>query len=40
MASAKQRGRKPTESFVFDNSIVMAWSLEDEVDKDNDSTEC
>ncbi len=33
MASVKERVRKPTEDFVLDNSIVMAWSFEDEVDK-------
>src|SRR5271165_1071161 len=33
MASAKERVRKPAEGFVLDNSIVMAWSFEDEVDK-------
>jgi predicted nucleic acid-binding protein len=33
MPSAKERVRKPTEGFVLDNSIVMAWSFEDEVDK-------
>lgn len=33
MAKAKERVRKPTEGFVLDNSIVMAWSFEDEVDE-------
>ena len=33
MASAKERVRKPTEGFVLDNSIVMAWRFEDEVDE-------
>ena len=33
MAKAKARARKPPEGFVLDNSIVMAWSFEDEVDK-------
>ena len=33
MAKAKKRARKPAEGFVLDNSIVMAWSFEDEVDK-------
>ncbi len=33
MAKAKLRGRKPAEGFVLDNSIVMAWSFEDENDE-------
>jgi len=33
MAKAKARARKPPEGFVLDNSIVMAWSFEDEVDQ-------
>ncbi len=33
MAKAKARARKPPEGFVLDNSIVMAWSFEDKVDK-------
>ena len=33
MAKAKARAHKPPEGFVLDNSIVMAWSFEDEVDK-------
>ena len=33
MAKAKERARKPAEGFVLDNSIVMAWSFEDEVDE-------
>ena len=33
MAKAKGRGRKPREGFVLDNSIVMAWSFEDETDE-------
>jgi predicted nucleic acid-binding protein len=31
MARIKGRDRKPAEGFVLDNSIVMAWSFEDEV---------
>jgi predicted nucleic acid-binding protein len=30
MAKAKGTARKPKEGFVLDNSIVMAWSFEDE----------
>jgi len=33
MAKAKARGHKPKEGFVLDNSIVMAWSFEDEVNE-------
>ena len=30
MAKAKGRAAKPNIGFVLDNSIVMAWSFEDE----------
>jgi predicted nucleic acid-binding protein len=33
MAKPKEHARKPTEGFVLDNSIVMAWSFEDEVNE-------
>jgi len=33
MAKAKGRARKPDLGFVLDNSIVMAWSFEDESDE-------
>ena len=33
MAKAKRRATKPKVSFVLDNSIVMAWSFEDEIDE-------
>jgi len=32
MGKAKARTRKRTLGFVLDNSVVMAWSFEDEVD--------
>ncbi|AMV40229.1 type II toxin-antitoxin system VapC family toxin [Planctomyces sp. SH-PL62] len=32
MARAKGRAVKPSEHFVLDNSIAMAWSFEDETD--------
>jgi predicted nucleic acid-binding protein len=33
MAKVKGSTRKPKEGFVLDNSIVMAWSFEDETDE-------
>jgi hypothetical protein len=33
MAKAKGSARKSKGSFVLDNSIVMAWSFEDETDE-------
>jgi hypothetical protein len=33
MAKAKGRASKPKNEFVLDNSIVMAWSFEDETDE-------
>ena len=33
MARVRGRNRKPAEGFVLDNSIVMAWSFEDEVNE-------
>ena len=33
MSKAKGRARKPGEDFVLDNSVVMAWSFEDEIDE-------
>jgi predicted nucleic acid-binding protein len=33
MAKAKRRPTGPKKEFVLDNSIVMAWSFEDETDK-------
>jgi predicted nucleic acid-binding protein len=33
MAKAKGSARKSREGFVLDNSIVMAWSFEDETDE-------
>ena len=33
MAKAKGSARKSKEGFVLDNSIVMAWSFEDETDE-------
>src|SRR4051794_37201991 len=33
MAKAKGRATKPKVGFVLDNSIVMAWSFEDECDE-------
>ena len=33
MAKSKARATKPKVSIVLDNSIVMAWSFEDESDE-------
>jgi predicted nucleic acid-binding protein len=33
MSKAKGRAGRPGEDFVLDNSVVMAWSFEDEIDE-------
>jgi hypothetical protein len=37
MAKAKGSARKSKEGFVLDNSIVMAWSFDDETDAYSDA---
>jgi hypothetical protein len=33
MSKAKVRDRKPGKDLLLDNSIVMAWSFEDDIDE-------